>query len=332
MSEGRVFLRGIDSAQYGLRAFRDAQLKAPRVRGARDEIHTGGNALGYSPGSDARWRLSPGDDPFLTQTIQIHFTRVPPHSSSRGHGHQNEAAFYILRGSGYEVHDGERYDWSQGDLVYVHTDSVHRHFNDGDEEAVALVMKAKSMWMFFGLVQQGRDVTLGDGTPYGPRMDWSRIWTPGVAGRKKVIKPNDTPWSDTPDGRVRWIAAPHLVDQRVFSVDVFIQEIPPGGRSGERWQMADEVFYVISGEGHMLQWHVEAEIDDRYYARVILEPARYDFVEGDTVYVPQNHVRQLVNTGQAPLLVLSAQNRLFRNLGYDQVAMLSDAPGTPSAG
>ena len=48
-------------------------------------------------------------------------------------GHQNEAVFYILKGKGYEIHDDKRYDWEAGDLVVVHTDSVHRHFNDGDE-------------------------------------------------------------------------------------------------------------------------------------------------------------------------------------------------------
>ena len=60
--------------------------------------------------------------------------------ANRGHGHQNEALFYILEGRGYEIHDGQRYDWSAGDLVLVHTDSVHRHYNPYDERATALVM------------------------------------------------------------------------------------------------------------------------------------------------------------------------------------------------
>jgi len=59
------------------------------------------------------------------------------------HGHQNEAAFYILEGRGYEIHDDQRYDWAKDDLVFVHADSVHRHFNPYDEKALALVVKAK---------------------------------------------------------------------------------------------------------------------------------------------------------------------------------------------
>ena len=49
-------------------------------------------------------------------------------------------------------------------------------------------------------------------------------------------------------------------DVRVFSVDVYEQEIRPGSRSAKHWHMADEIAYVISGEGYSEQWEVEAEI------------------------------------------------------------------------
>ena len=90
---------------------------------------------GDSEQSRTWWRIGPGDEDFLTQTIQVHFVELPPQSSNHGHGHQNEAAFYILEGRGYEIHDDQRYDWAKDDLVYVHTDSVHRHFNPYDEKA-----------------------------------------------------------------------------------------------------------------------------------------------------------------------------------------------------
>ena len=41
----------------------------------------------------------------------------------------NEAAFYILDGEGYEIHDGIRYDWKAGDVAIVHNNCVHQHFN-----------------------------------------------------------------------------------------------------------------------------------------------------------------------------------------------------------
>jgi quercetin dioxygenase-like cupin family protein len=329
MGEGRVFLRGITSEKYGLGELREAILGAPRVRG--DEVVVDDAAVGHSGDSkDSRtwWRIGPGDEPFLTQTLQVHFVELPPGKSNHGHGHQNEAVFYILEGRGYEIHDDRRYDWERGDLVVAHTDSVHRHFNASDtERAVALVMKAKSLWMFLGLIQQGRSGPVKDEGRFGPREDWSRIWTPGAEDRIKVVRGSKRPWTTTPDGRVKVLSSKDLTGQRITSVDVFEQEIPPGSRSGKHWHMADEVLYVLSGAGHSLHWDVEAEIAERYYARISKEPSRHEFRAGDTVYVPTNTVHQHVNENAAePLMLLSGQNRVFRHLGYDNVHHFEAAP------
>jgi quercetin dioxygenase-like cupin family protein len=321
----RVFLRGMSSATYGLKGFRAAQLAAPRVRS--DDFIADDGKVAHSGDSDESrtwWRIGPGDDPFLTQTLQVHFVHLPPRSANHGHGHQNEAAFYILEGAGYEIHDDQRYDWSAGDLVLVHTDSVHRHFNPYDEPATCLIMKAKSTWMYLGLIQQGRSGPVADKDKFGPREDWSRLWTPGVQQRRKVVKHADTKWEDTPLGRVRVMSSPAHEDVRTFSVDVFELEIPAGGRSGRRWQMADEVLYVLSGSGYSLQWEVQAEIAEKYYARIALEPKRYDFTAGDTLYVPQNTVAQYLSADGEPLRLLSGQNRVFKQLGYDSVVYLGD--------
>jgi quercetin dioxygenase-like cupin family protein len=325
--EGRVFLRGITSEKYGLREFRREQLSAPRVRG--DDVVVDDAKVGHSGDSkDSRtwWRVGPGDEPFLTQNLQVHFVEIPPGKSNHGHGHQNEAVFYILQGKGYEIHDDRRYDWEQGDLVVVHVDSVHRHFNDGDTTAKALVMKAKSTWMYFGLVQQGRSAPVEDEDRFGEREDWGRVWTPGVDEKKKVVKPADTVWETTRDGKVRVLCSKDTPDVRVVSVDVYEQEIPPGSRSAKHLHMADEVAYVLDGAGESLQWEVEAEIAERYYARVAKEPTRWQFKSDNTVYVPQNHVHQYVNTGEEPLRLLVVQNRLIKYLGYDNVVYYEDAP------
>jgi quercetin dioxygenase-like cupin family protein len=333
--KGRVFLRGMTSEKYGLGDFRRAQLDAPRVRG--DDVVVDDAKVGHSGDSkDSRtwWRVGPGDEPFLTQNIQVHFVELPPGKSNKGHGHQNEAVFYILEGQGYEVHDDKRYDWEKGDLVIVHTDSVHRHFNASEtERAVALVIKAKSTWMYFGLIQQGNSGPVEDEDRFGPREDWSRVWTPGIEERKKVVKPGDGAWETTRDGRVRVLCSKERDDVRVVSVDVYEQEIPAGSRSAKHWHMADEVLYVVSGSGHSLHWEVEAEIAEKYYARVAKEPTRHEFSPGDTIYVPQNTVHQHFNASDdEPLVLLSAQNRLIKYLGYDTVVYLEDAPEFAATG
>jgi mannose-6-phosphate isomerase-like protein (cupin superfamily) len=107
--DGRTFLRGIGSETYGLGKFREKQRSANRVR--RAGTVTDDATVGHSGDSDAKqsktyWMLGPGDEDFLTQTLQVHFVELMPGGTNHGHGHQNEAHFYILEGKGYEIHDG----------------------------------------------------------------------------------------------------------------------------------------------------------------------------------------------------------------------------------
>ena len=326
--EGRVFLRGITSQGYGLSEFRRRQRSAPRVR--RSGTVTDDASVGHSGDSDEGlsrtwWILGPGDEPFLTQSLQVHFVELKPGGSNHGHGHQNEATFYILEGAGYEIHDGKRYDWEKDDFVIVHTDSVHRHFNASQtERALALVMKAKATWMHLGMLQQGRSEPIEDPERYESPREWSELWTAGQTAKRKVVKKADTRWEDTRDGRVRVISSPRHTDVRSTAVDIYEQEIAAGEQSARHWHMADEIAYVLAGSGQSEQWDVEAEIGERYQARIAKEPTRWDFAAGDLVYVPQNTVHRFSATGREPVRLLIAQNRLFKLLGYDSVVYLED--------
>jgi len=328
---GRVFVRGLEGEKYNLKAERQARLRAGHVvpaerRKWRDEKTPGHEDS--SPTSRAKYLLAPGDDPFLTQSILCHFVEIAPGGANGGHGHQNEAAFYILEGRGYEIHDAQRYDWQAGDLVIVHTDCRHQHFNASQtERALALVVKAKAQFLFLGLTQQGRDTTIPDGEEdrFGPREDWTGLWTPGGETKRKVVAGRDEPWHPTRDGTVKWLANGEM-DVRINSVDVWLQQIAQDGRTARHWHMADELYFVVEGSGYSLEWQVEADIDDRYYARVAKEPRRHTWQKNDLVYVPQNTVHQHFATGDAPVLLLGSQNRLYKHLGYDAVRYLEHAP------
>ena len=327
----RTFLRGFGSETYGLGKHREQQRRLDRVRKAGSVTDDG--SVGHSGDSDdgkskTWWMVGPGDEEFLSQTLQIHFVELKPGGENHGHGHQNEAHFYILEGAGYEIHDGKRFEWKKDDLVIVHTDSKHKHHNlSATERAVALVLKAKTTWMLLGMWQQGRSAPFKDEGSFGPRMEWGEnLWTPGWEKQKKVITPADTNWENTRDGRVRWILSQQRTDARTHSLDLYEQEIAPGSTSAKHWHMADEFAYVLSGSGTSLQWDVEVEIDDKYYARIPKEPSRWSFSKDDVVYVPTNTVHQFVNTGKEPLRILVAQNRVFKFIGYDNVHYFEDAP------
>ncbi len=107
------------------------------------------------------WIVTPENT--ALQTIVAHISGGKPGrdpSVPGGHGHQNEAVFYILEGKEYDIHDGKKYEWEAGDVVVVHADSVHRHFPLGDKRGRALVIKTKRLYMFMNLIaqkQHGKD-------------------------------------------------------------------------------------------------------------------------------------------------------------------------------
>ena len=323
MAGERVFLRGLTGESYGLAEYLRRQRAAPRVKKKGTGLvlrHDG--APGYSiMGADAtaEWLVGPGDEPFITQSLQVHTVDLAPGGKNEVHAHQNEALWYVISGRGYEIHDGQRHEWEGGDAVVVHTDSVHQHFNLSSTEAVhGVIFKAKALWLYLGLWQQGRPAPFTQ-PGYGARESWDQLRTPGVDAKRKVVKRGATRWEDTRDGRVRVITSGAQPDVRFHSVDLSEIELAPGQTSAAHWHMADEVLHIVSGRGRSHQWDVLAEIAERYYARVAETPSIWEFAAGDTVYIPHNTVHRHENTGRDTLRLLSAQNRIFKLIGYDSV-------------
>ena len=142
----RVFVRAIAGA-YNLKDELARLRNMPRVRKATEIPFVDG------PQAYSRHYVEPKDG--ITQTFHLHLEEYGPGGKSQKHGHVNEAAFYILDGVGYEIHDGIRYDWAAGDIAIVHNNCVHQHFNASpDKPARALVIKTKPMYLFMNMLFQ----------------------------------------------------------------------------------------------------------------------------------------------------------------------------------
>src|SRR3979411_380118 len=142
----RVFVRGIQG-QYSLKDELRRLGSMPRVIKGSDLLFNDG------PQSFSKHFIEPVDG--LTQTLHVHLEEYGPGGRTQKHGHVNEAAFYILDGEGYEIHDGIRYDWKAGDVAIVHNNCVHQHFNkDPVKPARALVIKTKPMYLFMNMLFQ----------------------------------------------------------------------------------------------------------------------------------------------------------------------------------
>ncbi len=161
---------------------------------------------------------------------------------------------------------------------------------------------------------------------YQERLKEART-APAQAGKlKKVVKPEEMPWEQSRHGRIK-----HLVNEkmpvRIKSVDAYIQEIPPGSRSGKHRHMAEEVLVILEGRGYDLHWDVDVTIGDRYDWKVAREPQRFDWEAGDIVYIPPNTVHQHFNADAArPARFIAATNRIYRHLGFDDLEQYEEAP------
>ena len=145
-NKNRVFVRAI-AGPYNLQDELERLRSMPRVRKAKDIKFVDG------PQAFSRHYVEPKDG--ITQNFHLHLEEYGPGGKSQKHGHVNEAAFYILDGTGYEIHDGIRYDWQAGDVAIVHNNCVHQHFNASSEKpARALVLKTKPMYMFMNMLFQ----------------------------------------------------------------------------------------------------------------------------------------------------------------------------------
>jgi len=140
----RTFVRALEGT-YG-ELVRDL-FSQPRVYRSNDMKWKGGPQL-YS-----KTPINPGHAK-VAQAIECHLNAISPHGAGQNHGHMNSAVLYILKGRGHDVHDTRELPYEAGDALIVENACVHQHFNDGDDELVVLVMKAKPLFLFMHMMFQ----------------------------------------------------------------------------------------------------------------------------------------------------------------------------------
>jgi gentisate 1,2-dioxygenase len=61
-----------------------------------------------------------------------------PREHTKAHRHVHSSVYVVYQGSGYTVINGERFDWSKGDIFVVPTWAVHEHANTSEAEPALL--------------------------------------------------------------------------------------------------------------------------------------------------------------------------------------------------
>lgn len=96
-----------------------------------------------------KWMVHPNTKTAANH-LWIYFTEIDPGGRTGMHRHLSEEQILVLEGSGYDLHDGERWDWKQGDLIVVPSGTAHQHFNTGGSRAL-LLHSVPSIYTFMDL-------------------------------------------------------------------------------------------------------------------------------------------------------------------------------------
>jgi len=146
------------------------------------------------------------------------------------------------------------------------------------------------------------------------------------AKRKKIVHPEEMPWEMSRQGILKHLLNAGM-NTRMETVDAYMEIIPPGSRSGKHRHLAEECVYVLEGRGYDLHQDCDVEITDTYHWVAQEEVKRYEWEAGDVIYIPPNTIHQHFNAdAERPVRLISATNRIYKQVGLNDLEQLEDAP------
>ena len=160
---------------------------------------------------------------------------------------------------------------------------------------------------------------------YGEALKQSARFRQEYEGRLNVVKASQMPLERSPDGLIK-----HIVNERMDTkeccIDIYMQFSPPGKKTGKHRHLSEEVFYVVEGSGYDLHWDVRFECKDEFAFEWAEEPKRFDWSQGDFVYIPPYCAHQHFNAdakSEARIVVINS--RIIKPMGFHWFEQLEEA-------
>jgi hypothetical protein len=142
-----------------------------------------------------------------------------------------------------------------------------------------------------------------DGTLFGALLAQRDAERRRLHTARMVVKGKDLQPEVNPMGIFYWYAHPHMEDIGSRAIMMYVQEIPPGSRSGRQLHQGGRLHYVWQGRGYTL-----------------IDGVRHDWQAGDEILLPLKYegtIHQHFNPGTEPVKLICAEGNLFSALGVD---------------
>ena len=140
-----------------------------------------------------------------------------------------------------------------------------------------------------------------------------------IANAKMLMKGKELPLEVNPQGLTKWYMHPAKDDTAHKCLSIFLQEIPPGSKSGKQKYQGGMVIYVVEGRGCTM---IDGEKHEWKQADVVQLPLRPDGV-----------VFQHFNaSGDESAKLLCVEPNLFGALGVDRGSGFEQLEPAPEYG
>jgi len=96
---------------------------------------------------------STGRNRGLTPTMMPGFQLVMPGKTTKPHSHNMASIYLVVKGKGYSLIDGKKYDWNEGDVFVVPANAVHSHTNTGTNDAVLFDVTDSGLLESLGILE-----------------------------------------------------------------------------------------------------------------------------------------------------------------------------------
>jgi quercetin dioxygenase-like cupin family protein len=161
---------------------------------------------------------------------------------------------------------------------------------------------------------------------YQERLQAAETLRKKSADLTSAVTPEDMPWETCPQGIIKY-----MVHEKMNTVentlDIMMQFIPEGSRSGKHRHLGEEYMFIVEGRGYSLHWDVEMVLGETYAWKIPEKPSRWEWEAGDSVYIPPNTIHQHFNSDpDNPLRFISAESRVITYMGLDDLEQIENAP------
>ena len=162
---------------------------------------------------------------------------------------------------------------------------------------------------------------------YREALEASAAFREDYEGRLDLVKAADMPFERSPDGLIK-----HIIHEKLRTkeccIEAYMQFLEPDKASGKHRHLSEEVFYVVEGRGYDLHWDVKFDCDDKCMWEWQETPSKYEWGQGDFVYIPPYCVHQHVNADPAaPARIVVINNKIIRDMGFDWFEQIENAEG-----